>query len=77
MLVFNSSLLAAKTGKATQGVGVMSLKKQKKLEKACLLSEITLENLARYRVKTIPAAGAVLQPEDRGEKQLSLLDEPG
>ena len=77
MLVFNSSLLAAKTGKATQGVGVMSLKKQKKLEKACLLSEITLENLARYRVKTIPAAGAVLKPEDRGEKQLSLLDEPG
>ena len=74
MLVFNSSLLAGKTSKATQGVAVMTLKKQKKLVKAALLSEIKLENLARYRVKTIPAAGAIIRPEDRGEKQLSLLD---
>ena len=74
MLVFNSSLLAGKTSKATQGVAVMTLKKQKKLVKAALLSEIKLENLARYRVKTIPAAGAIIKPEDRGEKQLSLLD---
>ena len=74
MLVFNTSLLAGKASKATQGVAVMTLKKQKKLVKAALLSEIKLENLARYRVKTIPAAGAIIKPEDRGEKQLSLLD---
>ena len=30
-------------------------------------------NLPRYRTRTIPAAGAILKPEDRGEEQLTLL----
>jgi DNA gyrase subunit A len=53
----------------------MTLKKQKKLEDASLLEEKKVENVSRYRVKTIPAAGAILKPEDRGEQQLSLLDD--
>jgi DNA gyrase subunit A len=52
----------------------MTLKKQKVLTEAGLLSSITVENLSRYRVKSIPAAGAILKPEDRGEQQLSLLE---
>jgi DNA gyrase subunit A len=75
MLIFHSSLLATKTSKSTQGVGVMTLKKQKKLEDASLLEEKKVENVSRYRVKTIPAAGAILKPEDRGEQQMSLLDD--
>lgn len=74
-LVFNSSLLGQKTSKSTQGVAVMALKKQKMLTSAALLSDVKLDNLQRYRVKTIPAAGAVLKSEDTGEKQLSLLDD--
>ncbi len=74
MLIFNSSLLQPKASKATQGVGVMALKKQKKLESAVLLSERKVENVSRYRVRSIPAAGALLKPEDRGEQQMSLLD---
>ena len=74
-LVFNSSLLGQKTSKSTQGVAVMALKKQKLLTSAALLSDVKLDNLPRYRVKTIPAAGAVLKSEDTGEKQLSLLDD--
>ena len=74
-LVFNSSLLGQKTSKSTQGVAVMALKKQKVLTSAALLSDVKLDNLPRYRVKTIPAAGAVLKSEDTGEKQLSLLDD--
>ena len=53
----------------------MALKKQKVLTSAALLSDVKLDNLPRYRVKTIPAAGAVLKSEDTGEKQLSLLDD--
>ena len=49
-------------------------KKQKVLTEAGLLSCITVENLSRYRVKSIPAAGAILKPEDRGEQQMSMLD---
>ena len=74
-LVFNSSLLGQKTSKSTQGVAVMALKKQKVLTSVALLSDVKLDNLPRYRVKTIPAAGAVLKSEDTGEKQLSLLDD--
>ena len=30
-------------------------------------------NLTRYRTRSIPAAGALVKPEDQGEEQLSLL----
>ena len=73
MLVFHSSLLQQKTSKSTQGVAVMSLKKQKSVTEAGLLSELEIKNLSRYRVKTIPAAGAITKPEDLGQEQLSLL----
>ena len=36
--------------------------------------ETGIKNLARYRVRSLPAAGALLKDEDRGEEQLSLLD---
>ena len=74
MIIFNSSLLAPKTSKATHGVNVMTLKKQKIMISAHLLQEQPVENISRYRVKTIPAAGVVLRSEDLGQKQLSLLE---
>ncbi len=73
MLVFHSSLLQQKSSKTTQGVAVLALKKQKNLSDAGLLSELNLKNLSRYRVKTIPAAGAITRPEDLGLEQMSLL----
>ena len=74
-LVFNSALLTPKASRASQGVGVMSLKPKYRLERACLLANTTIVNLSRYRVRSVPAAGALLKDEDRGEKQLTLLDE--
>ncbi len=74
-LVFNSALLTPKTSRASQGVGVMTLKTKYRLDRACLLSDSTIVNLSRYRVRSVPAAGALLKDEDRGEKQLTLLDE--
>jgi DNA gyrase subunit A len=29
-------------------------------------------NQSRYRVRSLPAAGALLKPEDKGEEQMSL-----
>lgn len=73
-LVFNTSLLALKTSRTTQGVACMSIKNKHKLINATPLDETAINNLSRYRVRSIPAAGALLKDEDRGEKQLSLID---
>lgn len=72
-LVFSSALLLPKTSKATQGVSVMSLKKNKVMTEARPLAETSIKNLSRYRVKNIPAAGALLKEEDSEEQQISLL----
>ena len=73
-LVFNTALLAPKTSRASQGVGVMALKPKYRLERAAFLKDTTIKNVSRYRVRTIPAAGALLKEEDRGEQQMTLLD---
>ena len=72
-LIFSTALLAPKTSRSTQGVGVMTLKPRYSLADVVPLSEIGIKNLARYRVRSLPAAGALLKEEDRGEEQMSLL----
>ena len=74
-LVFNTSLLQAKTSRTTQGVGVMSLKAKRALVRAVPVSETQIKNISRYRVRSLPAAGAVLKPEDREEQQLSMIED--
>ena len=74
-LVFHSSLLQPKTSRSTQGVGVMALKARKLLVRAAFLADTPIQDLKRYRVRSIPAAGALLKPEDRGEEQLKLTEE--
>jgi DNA gyrase subunit A len=72
-VVFNTALMAPKTSRTTQGVQIMNLKKLP-VTQVALAADTAIQNLARYRVRNIPAAGAKLTEEDRGEKQLSLLD---
>jgi len=71
-MIFSSSLLAPKTTRSTQGVQVMSLKKGRAAQRAAPLSQTAITAHSRYRVRVIPAAGALLKPEDRGEEQLTL-----
>ncbi len=71
-LIFSTAQLAVKTTRATQGVAVMTLRKNKILEQAIPLEESTIQNQARYRVRSLPAAGAILRPEDAPEPQLTL-----
>ena len=73
-MVFNTSLLQLKTSRSTQGVAVMSLKKNHRLVTAAPLEETAIKNVSRYRVRSLPAAGALLRDEDRGETQMSLID---
>jgi len=74
-LVFNTSILQTKTSRTTQGVGVMSLKAKRALVRAVPVSETQIKNISRYRVRSLPAAGAVLKPEDREEQQLSMIED--
>ena len=71
-LIFSTALLAAKKTRATQGVAVMALKKNAKIVRVQALSDSAIGNQARYRAKSLPAAGALLRQEDTEEQQISL-----
>jgi len=71
-MIFSTADLLPKTTRNTIGVAVMSLKKKAVLQNALLLEESGIENQARYRMKTIPAAGALLREEDSREKQAAF-----
>ena len=70
--IFSTALLLPKTTRNTQGVAVLTLKKKAVLDRAVLLEDSGIVNQSRYRCKTIPAAGAVIKPEDSPEKQISF-----
>lgn len=72
-LVFNTSLLQPKSSRNAQGVQLMNLKQRRILERVAVLEDTQITNVSRYRVKTVPAAGAILKPEDKEEQQLSFL----
>ena len=71
-LILHTALLAPKTTRSSQGVAVMTLKRNHRLTEAKFLAETAIQNPGRYRVRSLPAAGALLKGEDNGEKQLTL-----
>ena len=71
-LIFSTAQLLPKTTRNTQGVTVMSLKRKAVMNAVLPLEQSGIENQGRYRTKTIPAAGALLKPEDMQEKQEKL-----
>ena len=73
-LVFHTALLAPKTTRTTQGVAVMTLKPKYHLESVEELAQTSISNVSRYRVRALPAAGALLRQEDTEERQLDLLE---
>ena len=70
--IFSTAQLLPKTTRNTQGVAVMTLKKKAVLERAVELSTSGIVNESRYRSKTIPTAGAIVKPEDFGQRQESF-----
>ena len=71
-MIFSTADLLPKTTRNTIGVAVMSLKKKAVPQNALPLEQSGIENQARYRMKTIPAAGALLREEDSREKQATF-----
>ena len=71
-MIFSTADLLPKTTRNTIGVAVMSLKKKAVLQNALPLEQSGIENQARYRMKTIPAAGALLREEESREKQATF-----
>ncbi len=72
-LLMHTASLTPKTTRSTQGVAVMTIKPKYRLERAVPAAETGITNPARYRTRTLPAAGALLKAEDSDEKQMELL----
>ena len=72
-LLMHTAALTPKTTRTTQGVAVMTIKPKYHLERVTLAADTGITNPARYRTRTLPAAGALVKPEDSDEKQITLL----
>ena len=73
VLIFNTSKIAEKSTRSTQGVSVLTPKKGSKLKKICTLDEVSFTDFEYYRTKNIPARGAYLKDDDLSGEQISLL----
>ena len=72
MLLVNTAQIAAKTTRDSQGVAVVTLKKNQTIASVVPAETLELANPHRYRVRSLPATGALIRAEDEGE-QMSLL----
>ena len=71
LLLVGSALIPEKATRDTAGVNVVALKKNAKISRVTLAEGLELNDAPRYRVRTLPAAGAILKADDKAE-QLTL-----
>lgn len=71
ILLLNTGAIAVKTTKDSMGVSVMILKKGHRVSSVKEYTDGEFVKPARYRTRTLPAAGATLSADDVGE-QLTL-----
>lgn len=67
-LIFDTAVLLPKTTRGTQGVVVMTVKKNHFVVSAEPFDPEKLANAHRFRAKTLPSAGAIVREEDEGEQ---------
>ena len=73
LLLVHSTQISEKLTRDSAGVAVITLKKNQRIESVKPAGSLELANPHRYRVRTLPAAGALLRQEDTAEQlQLSL-----
>ncbi len=73
LLLVHSTQISEKTTRDSAGVAVITLKKNQTIESVKPAAALELANPHRYRVRTLPAAGALLRQEDLAEQlQLTL-----
>ena len=73
-LLFNSAMLLSKAGRASEGVYVLTKKKDRFLADAATADKSGLADPYLYKVTRIPSSGQSLDPDDNVEKQLSFID---
>ncbi len=71
-LIVHTGAISSKQSRDTQGVAVMSLKKNAVVDAVMPFEPGMLGNEHRFKTKSLPAAGAIPKSEDLGE-QMSLL----
>lgn len=67
-LIFDTAVLLPKTTRDTQGVVVMTVKKNHFVVSAEPFDAEKLANAHRFRAKTLPSTGAIVREEDGGEQ---------
>ena len=70
-VLVGSALIPEKATRDTAGINMVTLKKNARIAKVRLAAGLELKDPHRYRVRTLPAAGALLRQEDTTE-QMSL-----
>ena len=68
MLLVGTAQIAAKTTRDSQGVAVVTLKKNQTIASVVPADTLELANPHRYRVRSLPATGALIRAEDEGEQ---------
>ncbi|MCL2547178.1 MAG: topoisomerase IV [Oscillospiraceae bacterium] len=71
-IAFQSASLAPKATRSTQGVGVLTVKTKYKAASVVRAEDAGITNIARHRVRSLPAAGLLVRAEDRGEVQVTM-----
>ncbi len=62
VIMFNTALVLAKSTRDTQGVQVMRLTKAE-LASVQIAQNVDVEDIERFRIKTVPAAGIVSEDD--------------
>ncbi|MBR3692277.1 MAG: topoisomerase IV [Clostridia bacterium] len=71
-ILFSSALITPKAAKNAQGMQVITLKAKHFVRSAARVASSGIIAQSRFRVRKIPAAGALIRPEDMGQVQLTL-----
>ncbi len=73
-LLFNSAMLLSKAGRTSEGVYVLTKKKDRTVIDAKTAELSGLSDPTVYKVTRIPSSGQMLREDDNVEKQLSFID---
>ena len=71
-MIFSTAQLTPKATRTTQGVAVLTLRKKAALDRVVPAEESGIVQTARYKGRSLPAAGAILRPEDVAQMTLAL-----
>lgn len=72
LIIFDTSIVTTKNTRTAQGVAAFALKKGQTVTALVPLEGSGIENPTRYRVRSLPGAGALIKEGDGQDKQLTI-----